>query len=229
MKNVFATNSLWGVIITSSPLSKVIVLMASAALILCLFIFIYKFLVIREKIAQIKNAKNSLGQVQALNDLVTLSSALGGTLPGAVLGRGLKALRTILQHGETTKQRLSVTDTQLLEESMVGLIDDCVHDEQEYSGVLSVSAAAAPLIGLFGTITGLIQAFIAIAHERSADISAIAPGIAEALVTTFAGLVVAIPALVLYHFLMAILKEYEYQVAALVSQFEWLVKHLLSE
>ena len=53
----------------------------------------------------------------------------------------------------------------------------------------------------FGTVWGLIHAFMGIAQQKSADISAVAPGIAEALITTLGGLIIAIPALVMFNYL----------------------------
>jgi biopolymer transport protein TolQ len=69
--------------------------------------------------------------------------------------------------------------------------------------VLATAANISPLIGLFGTVWGIMYAFINIAQQGSASIDTVAPGIAEALITTFAGLTVAIPAMVGHNLLMA--------------------------
>jgi len=67
--------------------------------------------------------------------------------------------------------------------------------------VLGTMAAVAPLIGLFGTVWGIMRAFSDMAQTGSAAPSVVAAGVAEALVTTAAGLVVAVPALMLYNYL----------------------------
>ncbi len=59
---------------------------------------------------------------------------------------------------------------------------------------LATIGSASPLIGLFGTVLGVIEAFIGIATKGSGNLSAVAPGVAEALVATAAALAVAIPA-----------------------------------
>jgi biopolymer transport protein ExbB len=66
-------------------------------------------------------------------------------------------------------------------------------------GVLGTMAAIAPLIGLLGTVWGIMRAFGDMARVGSAAPSVVASGVAEALVTTAAGLIVAVPALVLYN------------------------------
>jgi len=69
-------------------------------------------------------------------------------------------------------------------------------------GILGTMAAVAPLVGLLGTVWGIMRAFGDMALAGSAAPSVVAAGVAEALVTTAAGLVVAVPALMIYnHFI----------------------------
>lgn len=67
-------------------------------------------------------------------------------------------------------------------------------------GFLATTAAATPFIGLFGTVWGIMQAFNDIGLQGSTSIVAVAPGIAEALINTAAGLAAAIPALIAYNY-----------------------------
>ena len=224
MKTI-AANSLWGVIIQSTLLSKVILILSSIFLIVCFFIFIYKLLLLREKHRQISQAQAAMQHVEKLEDILALGSSLRDTLPGALLGRGLIALKQILTARESKK--LTDQDFLLLQDALDQSLHEVMHREHAYVPVLSVTAAVSPLVGLFGTVSGLIQAFIAIGQTKTADIAAIAPGIAEALITTFAGLVVAIPALVLYHYLNEKIADLEEQLYALTHRFEWIVKRVL--
>ena len=66
--------------------------------------------------------------------------------------------------------------------------------------LLATTAAAAPFIGLFGTVWGIMDAFRDIGMTGSTSIVAVAPGIAEALINTAAGLAAAIPALIGYNY-----------------------------
>lgn len=67
--------------------------------------------------------------------------------------------------------------------------------------LLGIVAHASPLLGLLGTVTGMITAFNAVAVHGTGDPAVLANGISEALLTTAGGLFVAIPALILYNFL----------------------------
>lgn len=69
--------------------------------------------------------------------------------------------------------------------------------------ILATTASATPFIGLFGTVWGIMNTFMAIGSTGSTSITTVAPGIAEALVNTAAGLLAAIPAVVAYNHLLA--------------------------
>jgi biopolymer transport protein ExbB len=67
------------------------------------------------------------------------------------------------------------------------------------TGVLATIGATAPFVGLFGTVWGIMNAFIGISEAQTTNLAVVAPGIAEALLATAIGLVAAIPAVVLYN------------------------------
>ena len=73
------------------------------------------------------------------------------------------------------------------------------------TGILATVGSVAPFVGLFGTVWGIMNAFIGIADAHTTNLAVVAPGIAEALLATAIGLVAAIPAVVIYnHFARAI-------------------------
>src|SRR5688572_28560749 len=76
-----------------------------------------------------------------------------------------------------------------------------VHDLERFLNTLGTIAAISPLLGLLGTVTGIIKAFNAIQAGGASDPRMLSGGIAEALITTAAGLLVAIPAPIVYRWL----------------------------
>jgi biopolymer transport protein ExbB len=88
---------------------------------------------------------------------------------------------------------------------MIEAIEDAgrhvAHDLDRYLNMLGTIAAISPLLGLLGTVTGMIRTFEAITTAGIGNPTAMAGGISEALLTTAAGLLVAIPALVAYRYL----------------------------
>lgn len=71
---------------------------------------------------------------------------------------------------------------------------------------LATTGSAAPFIGLFGTVIGIIDAFQGIARTGSASLAVVAPGIAEALIATAVGLLAAIPATIFYNYFVGELR-----------------------
>jgi biopolymer transport protein ExbB len=67
------------------------------------------------------------------------------------------------------------------------------------TGILATIGATAVFIGLFGTVWGIMDSFIGISRTNTTNLAVVAPGIAEALLATAIGLVVAIPAVVMYN------------------------------
>lgn len=102
---------------------------------------------------------------------------------GELLAAGLSNSR----HGRT-----------VMKESIEDAAVNAVHNMEKYTNTLGIIAVIAPLLGLLGTVLGMIKVFTTIVTVGTGDPSVLASGISEALVTTAAGLFVGIPALVLH-------------------------------
>lgn len=84
---------------------------------------------------------------------------------------------------------------------------------------LSVVAVVSPLMGLLGTVIGVMDSFLGVTATGSANIGAVAPGIAEALVTTAFGLVAAIPAAIAYNFFVVRVNAFSGELEGFASEF----------
>lgn len=83
-----------------------------------------------------------------------------------------------------------------------------VHDLERYLNTLGTIASVTPLLGLLGTVVGMIKVFSAIMVHGVGDPGVLAGGISEALITTAAGLTVAIPSLIFHRFFERLVDEY---------------------
>lgn len=92
-------------------------------------------------------------------------------------------------------------DRDVVKESIEDTGRHVVHELERFLNTLGTIAAITPLLGLLGTVLGMIRTFNAITAEGVGNPTALAGGIAEALITTGAGLSVAIPALIAYRYL----------------------------
>jgi biopolymer transport protein ExbB len=89
---------------------------------------------------------------------------------------------------------------EVMKESIEEAANHVVHEMEKYLNFLGTIAAITPLLGLLGTVIGMIRVFTAIMLHGSGNASVLAGGISEALITTAAGLTVAIPSLVAHRF-----------------------------
>ncbi len=108
----------------------------------------------------------------------------------------LKSLRTHSQLGSILAAGIANVEQgrDAVREAMESAAYSVIHTLEKYLVILSIIATVAPLIGLLGTVIGMIDVFTAIVNAGQADPSALAGGISKALITTAAGLTVAIPA-----------------------------------
>ncbi|MFL0809157.1 MAG: MotA/TolQ/ExbB proton channel family protein [Agarilytica sp.] len=88
----------------------------------------------------------------------------------------------------------------VMKDSIEEAANQVVHEMERFLGMLGTVAAIAPLLGLLGTVIGMIKVFTALNLEGSGNAAVLAGGISEALITTAAGLTVAIPAMISHRF-----------------------------
>ena len=88
----------------------------------------------------------------------------------------------------------------VMKESISEAASHVVHDLEKYLNSLGTVAAIAPLLGLLGTVVGMIDVFTQITTVGTGNANALAGGTSEALLTTAAGLIVAIPALLMHRY-----------------------------
>lgn len=122
-----------------------------------------------------------------------LADALEAYWRATAIGKekGDEQIRPRLEHAENAIQRALASQTLRYEASMI---------------ILASLVSGAPFMGLFGTVWGVMEAFSAVSGQSSATLQAIAPGISAALLTTIAGLVVAIPSVFGYNILLGNVK-----------------------
>jgi biopolymer transport protein ExbB/biopolymer transport protein TolQ len=141
---------------------------------------------------------SKLGPVLESGKLMDAANAASGTGVGhlgRVINAGLKAFKTAPKDKDTALDSVSrALERQALREVQVlkrGL------------GLLATVGSTAPFVGLLGTVMGIVNSFQMMAQSGSGGLGTVSAGIAEALVTTAFGLLVAIPAVMAYNFLQS--------------------------
>lgn len=172
-------------IFNSTFFAKCIYLILLSFSVMSWAIMIQKFFFVRRYIADISRFLATLtGQGNPLpfeDACVRFSTGKAKALPLLLL----KLLRSVDQ-GKPVASPAGLLNTVVMRE---------ITTLQGGMGVLATAASVSPLLGLLGTVWGVMYSFLNIGNVGSASIAAVAPGIAEALMTTIVGLLVAIPAM----------------------------------
>ena len=108
---------------------------------------------------------------------------------------------------------------ELVQRAMDRAADDATTQLEKRVGFLATTGSVAPFIGLMGTVWGVMVSFVNIGAQGSATLVVVAPGIAEALIATIAGLAAAIPAAIGYNHLLGKLREIGHAATQFTSEY----------
>ena len=205
----------------SSVLSQVIIL-------LLIIMSAYSWAIMYVKWRRLRFISQTNKKIRALVEGRKIADVLAMTLtpqdnPLVRLIEAIKRESTLekvtTKEGKTVIRRI-FPDLGTLRDRLDAEIEVILADEERQIDFLSTTASVAPFLGLLGTVLGITQSFWEIGQHSTANIAVVAPGMAEALITTIVGLLVAIPAALGYHFLRSKMKD-------LVTELEHFSRHLL--
>ena len=160
--------------------------MAGLAFLLAFYKFV-RFIIMKLRMPSEKKFKELLGFVSRHDTEGAMSSA------AAMKGPLGKMLRSGVEHIKEPRE--------LIEEVMYESVLKSRLSLNSFLPFIAICAASAPLLGLLGTVTGIINTFKLLTVFGSGDVSNLSSGISEALITTKFGLIVAIPSLLIHAFL----------------------------
>ncbi len=214
---MFISNSLWSLIAQTDVISKLILLLLLGMSLVIWTIFLYKLVFLYKKKRDMGFVFEQLRLTKTVDDIVMLVENHTNTLAGYHVLRILASIKIVVD--DARQEYISpYTDKMSYAHTLIDReIDHIIIAEQQHVSFITTSAVVSPLIGLFGTVWGLIHAFIGISHSQSADIVTVAPGIAEALITTLAGLVVAIPAVFMVNYITTQIDALEEQLVSMAD------------
>ncbi len=176
-------------ILSAGLLVKVVLLILAFFSTFSWAIIFYKYYYL--KVAS-RDSEAFVNAFETNRDLKTLSN-IANTLPRSPLANVFKAVYSEQGHVHRDELRKTFRRYEAREEAKL----------YTYLTFLATTGSTTPFIGLFGTVWGIMNAFRGIGVTGSASLAVVAPGIAEALITTAAGLAAAIPAVIAYNYYLS--------------------------
>ncbi|MGE0046741.1 MAG: protein TolQ [Hyphomonadaceae bacterium] len=190
--------TIWALFLEADPVVKVVMLILVVASLWTWAIAVDKWMGFGEIEGKARQFEKVFWSGQSLEELDDRYSDRPRDALARVFAAGAREWRD-LRRGV----QLSAHGATLMIERVDRLMQAQIARELERAGrgfgVLASVGAAAPFIGLFGTVWGIMNAFTNIANQQQTNLAVVAPGIAEALFATALGLVAAIPAVIFYN------------------------------
>lgn len=200
---VQAPTSIFGMIAGATlPTTIVLTILALASIISAYLIF-HKWRQFREVRFQAHRFLEKMERAQRLEDAYKTIIALPESPYGRVFRQGVNFFSELrpgaLREGAEPSHGLSLTQLEALR--LVLEKEEAEERDELARGLqwLAIIGSVSPLMGLMGTVIGIMNVFLGITSAGGSNIMAVAPGVGEALITTVAGLAVAIPAVIAYN------------------------------
>lgn len=222
--------SLWDLVWSSDTITKVVMIGLIA-------VSVWSWAIIMEKFATLRQVRSLSKKFEEAfwsgGSLDRLFEAIGNRPRDPMSSMFVAAMRewkrNTLMKGKTDRSIRGVSLQQRIEKAMMVSMDKELDGLDTHLGFLATTGSVAPLIGLFGTVWGIINSFNAIAATQSNSLSAMAPGIAEALFTTAFGLIAAIPAVVAYNAITTAIDRYAKKLENFMAEFTTILSREIDE
>lgn len=211
-----ANLSAWSLVADASPLVKLILLLLVLA-------SVVSWAIIFTKIKMIKTARSEneaflaiFWNSKALDEVHGKVASFPHSPIAKVFGAGYRELRKLPVNDRSPEGAPEVSN---IERALNRTHALEVDEFEKYVDWLASTASAAPFVGLFGTVWGIMSSFQNIGAMGSASLAVVAPGISEALIATAMGLAAAIPAAIFYNYLINKMKRLSLDIESFSQEF----------
>ena len=183
----------------ASFVAKTVLLILTVMSVMAIALIISKWLQFRRAMDQNRQFLNVFWNERSVEEAFSKSERFVKSPIAAVFKSGAREIKKIASAKGENTWTVDEHGLENVGRALARTSNNEVASLEKYLGILAILASSGPFIGLFGTVWGIMVSFQDIASEGQATLATVAPGIAEALVATAAGLFVAIPAVIAYN------------------------------
>lgn len=195
--------SLWSTVTHSGPLAFAVLLLLIVFSVVSWGIILVKWLAIRQADRTSAQFLEVFWQSKRLDEIFQKSEELSSSPLAQVFRAGYQELVKVKQREQKEKEApdksMSFGGVENVERALRRAATTEMTELERLVPFLATVGSTSPFIGLFGTVVGIMKSFAEIGAKGSANLATVAPGIAEALIATAAGLLAAIPAVIAFN------------------------------
>ena len=221
--------SIWALVLAADPIVK-------AVIVLLILMSLWSWAIIFDKTMRLRALAKKADKFEETfwsgNSLEELYDRLGNRPQdpmSTVFVAAMKEWRRSAARGSGNAEKVRLSLPQRIDRVMQISVGREMDHLERRTGFLATTGSAAPFIGLFGTVWGIMNTFTAIGVANDTSLATVAPGIAEALFATALGLVAAIPAVVAYNKLSNDLNRYALRLENFAGEFGAILSRQLEE
>lgn len=222
----------WKLVVGASPVVQLVMLILVFMAVMCLYIIGAKWIRLKQVTDQSRGflqafwaeEKARTWNAKAMNDLHGQAVTYDRSPIATVFRAGYRELARIAR-----SRRPNNADVENVERALRRAQSAELMRLENKVSFLATTASTAPFIGLFGTVWGVMNSFIAIHGQKSAGLDVVAPGIAEALIATALGLAAAIPAVMAYNYFVRRIRVIDSETSAFASDYLNIIRRHLVE
>ena len=186
----------------TGPVAKIVLLILLAFSLISWAIILSKWSVLRRARVQSGRFVRAFRKARQLQDVSSVAEQFKPSPFVGVFENGFDEYRRQVANGGTLRNLVSI------QRAMQIAISEEISRFERNLPWLAITGAVTPFVGLFGTVWGIIDAFHGLGTAGAATLRAVAPGVSEALITTAAGLVAAIPAVIAYNLIGSSIRDF---------------------
>jgi biopolymer transport protein TolQ len=211
--------SLLGMITNSGPIVLAVLIILIVLSVWTWTIMIAKALQFKQARERSKEFSTLFWETRNLSRLDDSARRLEGSPLVNVFHAGYRELNHLFQESEDSRRRVASGELGSVERALKRAeFEEAQRLEKGITFLASV-ASAAPFIGLFGTVIGIMNSFHGLSSAKGTTIQAVAPGISEALLATAVGLAAAIPSAVAYNYFAVIVRQMRQAMSSFCEEF----------
>lgn len=198
-------SQLTSLIAQAGPVAKFVLLLLFTASIFCWAIILSKWRTLRAAQKQNEKFITTFWNSKNMDEIVSKKEIFENSPVASVFNSGIKELKRVT----SPEANMAMSNDRItnIHRALTRAASVEISSLEKNVNWLATTASAAPFIGLFGTVWGIMNSFQSIGATGAANLAIVAPGISEALITTATGIAAAIPAVIFYnHFVGQIRK-----------------------